>query len=949
MEARKNTWYLNTIFLMTAGVLLAWSLVSAIVSTTVFEQSHFANLIRMVCIVGVLGFLFSRKSTTWISVVLCLFGLGFLAVGFFSSPPEPHMANEAAEFIRGIVGFIAGYEDYTPAYEQAIIWALNISFGLLVVLLGHVRSRFVLLFLTSAGIMGMTITSPFFSYPLSFYVFVVCILAFLIRHLSRRRDVKKTEDRLAFPIYALPMALICIGLAALLPPLSPETSNDIWHSTVMRPIREVNDILIAGTGPEYFSLAQTGFDGSDHRRLGGNVMQDHRMVMRLQSTSPMPIYLTGAILDTYTGSAWVNTLDERDPLDFGNIEQNLALYERATSGTAHLLLEHYDAPTEYATYTFPITWEVTLSDEDLDMRYVLEAGTTEEEDGRWSWWNFVFDKAEPDIQATIDYLTEAFGVPADNIQPIRRGMSASDDWRWVELEVHFDVLVPIGFGSDWLSGVIIDDLETRNAVIGILNNRTRSVFYPDIVRDIFSHSAGVVFLQEESGRILTEERMPRDNWYTIQYHPAPSRAALALGMLQHSYRGVLRDISATLGDDRDSPTVIHNHDGSMIVHLRRTNLGFTIVRQDWSTLSYLDLLDNYLIPRADWIYETYTALPAEFPARIRNLAYTVTADAENDYLRARMLENFLSSEFQYTLTPGLPPQDMDFVEYFLFYGQRGYCTYFATAFVTMARSIGLPARYVEGFMVTGQPDEHGFFSVLNSMGHAWGEIYFEGFGWKRFEPTPGGGTPAGIEPNLPFYRPPDLPAMGPEYRPDSPWDDMGDVLGQDQNRPAAPAPGTTDPAAPNQGGQGAPDTSEQGGIWLPILLVILVPIAVLTCRALWIRSRDARAKRQGHTKAVIYYYSVLLKYLKFFEFEARETETPLQFNHRVAEEFGFPSESFFPKKIAEIFGKARFGGNAVTLEERRQIEDEMHRLAASIESYTGRGRYLFYKYILAIV
>jgi len=181
--------------------------------------------------------------------------------------------------------------------------------------------------------------------------------------------------------------------------------------------------------------------------------------------------------------------------------------------------------------------------------------------------------------------------------------------------------------------------------------------------------------------------------------------------------------------------------------------------------------------------------------------------------------------------------------------------------------------------------------------------------------------------------------MGPNLPPDLTPDEMDDLLAQ--NRPTTPG---SDPSASNQGGE---DVPAQNSYLLVILLIATLPIAALVCRVLWVHRREVKAKGQGHTKAVIYYYDALLKQLKFFEFEPKKTETPLQFTDRVAEEFGFPSHTFFPKEIADIFGKARYGDNAITPEDRRQIEGEMDRLAASIESYTGRGRYLFYKYILA--
>ena len=93
----------------------------------------------------------------------------------------------------------------------------------------------------------------------------------------------------------------------------------------------------------------------------------------------------------------------------------------------------------------------------------------------------------------------------------------------------------------------------------------------------------------------------------------------------------------------------------------------------------------------------------------------------------------------------------------------------------------------------------------------------------------------------------------------------------------------------------------------------------------------------------------MLKYMKFFNFEMRETETALQFSERVATDFGFPNETFFPVEVAEIFGKARYSPHEITWEERKLMEAEVRKIDATMQSYTGRIRYLFYKYILAIV
>jgi hypothetical protein len=74
------------------------------------------------------------------------------------------------------------------------------------------------------------------------------------------------------------------------------------------------------------------------------------------------------------------------------------------------------------------------------------------------------------------------------------------------------------------------------------------------------------------------------------------------------------------------------------------------------------------------------------------------------------------------------------VDFFLFDLQSGYCDYYATAMVVMARSLGIPARFATGFLAQ-QPDENGVQSIYQLNAHSWPEIYFAGYGWVEFEPT----------------------------------------------------------------------------------------------------------------------------------------------------------------------------------------------------------------------
>jgi transglutaminase-like putative cysteine protease len=68
--------------------------------------------------------------------------------------------------------------------------------------------------------------------------------------------------------------------------------------------------------------------------------------------------------------------------------------------------------------------------------------------------------------------------------------------------------------------------------------------------------------------------------------------------------------------------------------------------------------------------------------------------------------------------------------------RRGYCEYFATALTMMLRAERIPARYVVGYL-PGLPQDDGSRLVERSMSHAWVEVYFPGYGWYPFDPTPG--------------------------------------------------------------------------------------------------------------------------------------------------------------------------------------------------------------------
>lgn len=150
------------------------------------------------------------------------------------------------------------------------------------------------------------------------------------------------------------------------------------------------------------------------------------------------------------------------------------------------------------------------------------------------------------------------------------------------------------------------------------------------------------------------------------------------------------------------------------------------------------------------ILTTYLQLPKLDP-RIEQLARTVTAHDATPYDKAADLERYFHASFRYTLDLS----DMnkpDPLAYFLFTKRAGHCEYFASAMVVMLRTLGIPARYVTGFLPGEYNDLAHDYIIRGSDAHSWVEVYFPQYGWITFDPTPpGDAKPAGLFSRVGMY------------------------------------------------------------------------------------------------------------------------------------------------------------------------------------------------------
>ena len=237
----------------------------------------------------------------------------------------------------------------------------------------------------------------------------------------------------------------------------------------------------------------------------------------------------------------------------------------------------------------------------------------------------------------------------------------------------------------------------------------------------------------------------------------------------------------------------------------------------------------------------YLAMPDNTPAIIVDTAAEVAGAEATNYDKAIALQKFFAAgSFGYSETApeeeGYDGTGTDVIAQFL-EAKSGYCVHFSSAMAVMARSLGIPARIAVGFtpgeFVQGSEGSTNYYSVTTANLHAWPELWFDGVGWVRFEPTPTRGfadsfdsadIPVDVDPtNVPTFSPTTAPTFTSVPTPSA---TSGPVV-------TGPEPDTVIPRivlAVIAGG---------------ILLVLLLPLVPIIIRGLRRLRRSWRVARRG--------------------------------------------------------------------------------------------------------
>ncbi|NSW90457.1 MAG: transglutaminase domain-containing protein [Firmicutes bacterium] len=503
----------------------------------------------------------------------------------------------------------------------------------------------------------------------------------------------------------------------------------------------------------------------------------------------------------------------------------------------------------------------------------------------------------------------------------------------VENEHFYEILEPIlGLNLFSDNNEPIENFMEENTVnITYLNLRTKTLFTPSkLLKLIFPSTMKPVIYTDNEGIFSSGQKLGKGFQYTLNTYDLKYSDNNFKDILRKSYTGLYNNMLS-----KYSSVLIKDINGDTI------RINFDYIRR--------------LSERAKQIYSKYIQLPEGLPQRVVDLAKAITSEKNNNFDRVKSIEEYLSNNYPYTLKPNPTPRGRDFVDYFLFDLKEGYCTYYATAMVILVRSIGIPARYVEGYMLPPEPVEEKIYEVTNQNAHAWVEVYFEGFGWIPFEPTAPfvysfynssqyTGTISGSFYEDPYYL---------EYM------EMLEMY----------APSIFD-RLPHLENQEAEDKGMSFGLFLiwtviALLLILVLLLIINLSRSKYILNRIKRMSPKESVIAIVEHY---IKILSAQGYPVAPGETPLEYAERINRYFVFEKYSYkgesidsFTRrirdveelykhsmfsKVMEIFIFARYSTAEITQNQKETALAFYDKLIAETKDSMGVIKYFIYRYIL---
>jgi transglutaminase-like putative cysteine protease len=321
-----------------------------------------------------------------------------------------------------------------------------------------------------------------------------------------------------------------------------------------------------------------------------------------------------------------------------------------------------------------------------------------------------------------------------------------------------------------------------------------------------------------------------------------------------------------------------------------TSLISSATAQDLSTVPFPRDVQNLWSndPDISTLKGHYLQIPGDLPSSVQKTVQQWTHGSTNVYQAIKQIESHLSdpAHFRYSVSNPPVPSNEDAVAWLL-QTQQGYCTYYATAMTIMARMLGIPARVVNGFSQGHFDPQRKVWAVDGQDAHSWVQVYFPGFGWINFDPTPGfsinGGSTAQPGPTPVQTQPPASPTStaaghqkpGPQHRP----------------APGSTGTGTTSTA-----------TIARQNLFLGLSLAILCGSLIVLAFALFVRFKDSRPNTSTTVSSTIFWR--ICRFGRLVGLPPQRWLTPYEYSRVLGRRF--PQAAASLRRVTELFVRERW-------------------------------------------
>ncbi len=322
--------------------------------------------------------------------------------------------------------------------------------------------------------------------------------------------------------------------------------------------------------------------------------------------------------------------------------------------------------------------------------------------------------------------------------------------------------------------------------------------------------------------------------------------------------------------------------------------------------------------------EIYLGLPDSITDRTIQLTNEITEEEDTTLNKALAIEEYLRNNYSYNLDVLHPPEDSDFVDHFLFDEEQGYCTYFASALTVMLRVEGIPARYVEGFIVEPASDD-GIQEVLNSNAHTWVEAFIEPVGWMIFEPTPA----YPLQARLIDYNPSpeeDIESensQGVSRDPES-------TEGRDENSGSGTNDGSN---GDNFGGQNTLNIVPMFAFWVMVVITLILAWKLVKGVYLNINKKKLYSTYSSRDKLLILYKRILWIIVSL-GYEIKPGETHFEYSNRISHKF-HDYEKFGFRQATNLFVKTKYGTYSPDIDDIESMESYFVKLDGQLKRHMG--------------